>query len=281
MRDENQYFDLSATLLPLDMTSSITQPPAYFGNTFTPTTHSKAEGLTDPVNNQLPPKYVVVVTGAGKGLGYNISLAYAHAGASGICISSRTKSDLDELEKKLLEINPKLDVQAQICDTTSESDVEKLAEGVKAHFGRLDCVIANAGIISKYKEDGTLPIGIDDPDFDRVISINLLGSRRVAKHFLPQLVATTDGPQIFIVITSLASHSSDSNYCPIAYNVSKLATNRLAEHIHNDHAKEGILAFAVHPGAVVTPQTARHSTGKGDKWEQGNRVSKPLIKCSC
>jgi NAD(P)-dependent dehydrogenase (short-subunit alcohol dehydrogenase family) len=261
------------------MAPNLAQPPAYFGNTFTPTIHSKAEGLTDPVNNQLPPKYVVVVTGAGKGLGYMISLAYAQAGASGICISSRTKSDLDELTKKLQEINPKLDVQSQICDTTSDSDVEKLADGVKSHFGRCDCVIANAGIISKYKEDGTLPIGIDDPDFDRVISINLLGSRRVAKHFLPQLVATTDGPQVFVVITSLASHSFDSNYCPIAYNVSKLATNRLAEHIHNDHEKEGILAFAVHPGAVVTPQTAKHSTGKGDKWEQGTNVPRLIRAC--
>lgn len=167
-----------------------------------------------------------------------------------------------------------MDVLAQICDTTSDSDVEKLAHAVRAHFGRVDAVIANAGIISKYKEDGTLPIGIDDPDFDRVISINLLGSRRVAKHFLPQLATTTDGPQVFVVITSSASHSVDSNYCPIAYNVSKLATNRLAEHIHNDHEKEGILAFAVHPGAVVTPQTAKHSTGEGDKWEQGERSLK-------
>jgi hypothetical protein len=57
------------------------QPPAYFGMNFTSTIHSKAEGLTDPINNQLPPKYVVVITGAGKGLGYNIALAYTKAGA--------------------------------------------------------------------------------------------------------------------------------------------------------------------------------------------------------
>lgn len=60
------------------------QPPAYFGNTFTKTIHTKAEGATDPVNNKLPAKYVVVVTGAGKGLGYEISLAYAKAGARSV-----------------------------------------------------------------------------------------------------------------------------------------------------------------------------------------------------
>lgn len=204
---------------------------------------------------------------------------------SGICISSRTQSDLDNLTKKLSEINPEVDVQAQICDTTSESDVERLADAVKSRFKRVDTVIANAGIISKYKEDGTLPIGIDDPDFDRVISINLLGSRRVAKHFIPQLATTIDGPQNFVIITSLASHSGDSLHCPIAYNVSKLATNRLAEHIHNDHGNEGILAYAVHPGAVVTPQTAQHSTGKGDKWDQGkppilSHFARTNLECS-
>jgi NAD(P)-dependent dehydrogenase (short-subunit alcohol dehydrogenase family) len=259
--------------------------PPYLGLNFTPTVHSKAEGPTDPVNNQLPPNYVVVITGAGKGLGYNIALAYAKAGASGISISSRTKSDLYDLTQELLKINPRLDVQVQICDTTSDSDVEELAEGVKTHFGRVDAVIANAGIISKYKADGTLPVGIDDDDFDRVISINLLGSRRVAKYFLSQLSATKDGPQVFVVITSAASHFADSNATTVAYNISKLGSNRLAEHIHNDHRKDGVLAFAVHPGAVLTPQTAKHSTQKGDMWEQGTAflyrdAKKLLILCS-
>jgi NAD(P)-dependent dehydrogenase (short-subunit alcohol dehydrogenase family) len=257
-------------------TMALLESPDHFGLNFTKTIHSKAEGPTDPSNNKLPSNFVAVVTGAGKGLGYHISLAYAQAGARGISISSRTKADLDELTAKLLEINPKLDVLAQTCDTTKDADVKKLADDVRAHFGRADAVIANAGIISKYLQDADgsnrrLPVGIvEDDDFDRVISINFLGSQKTAKYFVPLLKETKDGPQVYVCITSLAGQWPQSQFTPVAYNVSKIAVNRMVEHIHNDHNQsDGIQAFAVHPGAVLTPQTEKHSTGKGDVWEQG------------
>ncbi|KAF2103945.1 NAD(P)-binding protein [Rhizodiscina lignyota] len=250
-------------------------PPDHWGNNFT-TNHSRAEGPTDPSNNQLPPNFVVVVTGAGKGLGYHIALAYAKAGAHGLCISSRTQKDLDDLSAELRGINPKLDILARTCDTRKIEDVIKLADEVKGRFGRADVVIANAGVISNYIYDGPdgsnrrLPIGvIEDDDFARVIDINLTGSWRVARYFVPLLRDTEDGAKTFIVISSAAAHCEDSKLTPIAYNLSKIATNRMAEHIHNDHyAKDGILAYAVHPGAVVTPQTELHSTQKGDLWER-------------
>ncbi|KAF2435089.1 NAD(P)-binding protein [Tothia fuscella] len=249
--------------------------PAHYGSNFCPTTHSKAEGLTDPANNKLPANFVVVVTGAGKGLGYHIALAYAKAGASGISISSRTKKDLDDLSSQLHQINPNLEILAQTCDTTKDEEVQQLASGVQARFGRVDAVIANAGIISKYlqDEDGSnrrLPVGaVEDDDFDRVILINLIGSQKVAKYFIPLLEATRDGPQAYVVITSMASQLPHSQFTTMAYNLSKIAVNRMAEHIHNDHnEKDGIQAFAVHPGAVLTPQTELHSTEKGDAWEQ-------------
>jgi NAD(P)-dependent dehydrogenase (short-subunit alcohol dehydrogenase family) len=242
------------------------------GVNLTKTYHTKAEGLTDPSNIKLSNPFVVLVTGAGKGLGLHISLAYARAGASGIIICSRTAEDLQALTKEIHSINSKCDVLSRVCDTTRDEDLAQLATDVEKHFGRLDVAVANAGVISKYiyDEDGSnrrLPQGIlEDPDFERVVDINLIGSYRVAKHFTPLLIATKDGPQSYIVITSMASHSTSSMWTPIAYNVTKLALNRLAEAIHVDHhEKDGINSFALHPGAVVTPQTELHT---GDIWGQ-------------
>ena len=105
----------------------------------------------------------------GKGLGYNISLAYARAGATGLIISSRTQSDLDKLETELHKINPKLEVLSQTCDTMNDDDVARLAAATKERFnGKLDVCVANAGVISKYLQDGTLPQGImSDLDLER------------------------------------------------------------------------------------------------------------------
>lgn len=248
--------------------------PDHWGFKFTEKIHSKAEGPTDPNKIKLHSNYVVLVTGAGKGLGYNIALSYAKAGAKGIIIASRTQADLDKLAAEIKTINSNTEVLSQTCDTMKDSDVESLAKAANSKFGRLDAAIANAGIISKYitKPDGKeyLPVGIvEDPDLLRVIETNLLGSWRVAKNFVPMLQATTDGPQAFAVITSVASHMTDSQFTPVAYVLSKVAVNRMVECIKNDHGEggKGVVAYAVHPGAVVTPQTERHhETQLGKVW---------------
>jgi NAD(P)-dependent dehydrogenase (short-subunit alcohol dehydrogenase family) len=242
--------------------------PSTSGFDFTQTLHSKAEGPTDPANNKPKGPFVVCVTGAGKGLGFHISLAYAKAGVTGLAISSRTQSDLDTLTAELKKVNPKLDILAQLCDTMKDEDVKKLAKATKDRFGRVDVCIANAGVISKYLSDGSLPKGIvADLDFERVIDINLLGSVRVAREFTP-LLLESKGARTFIVITSLAAHFTHSNLTPIAYNVSKQAACNLVEHMENDHGKDGLISYAVHPGAVLTPQTEHHSLEKGDIWEK-------------
>ncbi|KAK3072449.1 hypothetical protein LTR53_006776 [Teratosphaeriaceae sp. CCFEE 6253] len=246
--------------------------PRDYGLRFTSTIHTHAEGSTDPRNNQVHTNFVVVVTGAGKGLGYHIALAYAQAGAKGIVVASRTESDLVKLEKDIQAINPATTVLVQTCDTQDDGQVRRLAEATKAKFGRLDVVIANAGIISKYIKDADggerLPIGIvEDSDFERVINTNFLGSYRVAKYFVPQLIETNDGPQAYVCITSLAGHTSSSFVTPIAYNLSKTASNRMVEHIHHDHGKDGVQAFTLHPGAVLTAQTElHHTTQLGSAW---------------
>ncbi|KAH0843992.1 hypothetical protein Z517_08228 [Fonsecaea pedrosoi CBS 271.37] len=254
--------------------------PDHYGQRFTRTLHHKAEGPTLPENNPLS-SFIVVVTGAGKGLGVYISLAYARAGVKGICISSRTQSDLDALEKQLKEVNPSVEILSEICDTTDPKAVQALAEKVREKWqGRLDVAIANAGVISKYlydtdaktgeKTNRRLPSGIvEDDDFQRVIDINLLGSYYVAKYFTALLVAPENPSTVraYVVITSMAAQVTDSSFLPVAYNVAKFANNRMVEHMATDHKAEGLLAFAVHPGAVLTPQTEKHSNEKGDAWD--------------
>ncbi|KAF2029511.1 NAD(P)-binding protein [Setomelanomma holmii] len=254
--------------------------PTHYGMSFTPTIHAQIPANIDPSHVTLSRPFVVVVTGAGKGLGWHISLAYAKAGASALSISSRTMGDLDALEKEIRKVaKGEVEVLKTVCDVQSDASVAHLEQQVRQEWGRVDVVIANAGIISKYvegektsssgesqgMEKSNLPIGIvEDADWARVVDINLLGVWRISKAFMPLLTQTTDGPQTLICSTSLAAHSMDSALTPIAYNVSKIACNRLIEHIANDHGKDGICTYALHPGAVLTPQTQHH---QGPGWD--------------
>ncbi|KAF2664992.1 hypothetical protein BT63DRAFT_428938 [Microthyrium microscopicum] len=84
--------------------------PDRYGLSLTPTLHRRTERRTDPSNNQLPPGFVAVITGAGQGI--TMALSFAKAQASGISISSLTQPELDKLADELREINPKLKVLA-------------------------------------------------------------------------------------------------------------------------------------------------------------------------
>ncbi|KAH7092542.1 hypothetical protein FB567DRAFT_545690 [Paraphoma chrysanthemicola] len=254
--------------------------PTHTGVSFTPTIHSSIPPNIDPSRVTLSHPFVVVVTGAGKGLGWHISLAFAKAGASGISISSRTSGDLDALEKEIRKSEESVEgLEREVRENTRARTRESADTGFHSRWGRVDVVIANAGIISKYVErpktsnsnngaiESNLPIGIiEDTDWARVLDINLLGVWRISKAFMPLLSATPTGAQTLICSTSLSSHGTSSAVTPIAYNVSKIACNRLIEHIAADHGDEGIHAYALHPGAVLTPQTQAHA---GPVWESG------------
>lgn len=70
-----------------------------------PTTHKTIYPSIEPSAARLPPKFVVFITGAGRECGKGIAIAYAKAGASGIIITSRTASELDEVAAEIKEIS--------------------------------------------------------------------------------------------------------------------------------------------------------------------------------
>lgn len=225
--------------------------PAHYGLSFTKKFHSQIPASISPDSVALPDPFVVVVTGAGKGLGYHISLAFARAGCSGIVISSRTEADLDLLESEIgliaTENGRSVEVLKVVCDVRNDAEVETLEGDVRRKWGRVDVVIANAGVVSSYvtpsssTSKSNLPHGlVQDGDWARVVDINLNGVWRVSRAFLPLLAETKDGPQTIISSCSMAAHSVVSELTPVAYNLSKMAVMRLMECISNDHSTEGV-----------------------------------------
>ncbi|MBW8487099.1 SDR family oxidoreductase [Actinomadura parmotrematis] len=164
---------------------------------------------------------VVVVTGAARGLGALLAKGAASRGA----------------RVALLGLEPaELAAAAKACgpaarwweaDVTSPEALAATAGEVLAHFGRVDTVVANAGIATGG------PVQYSDPrTFDKVIEVNLLGSVNTARAFLPAL---RESQGYFFQIASLAALTAApmmAAYCASKSGVEAFAHSLRAEVAH-------------------------------------------------
>ncbi|KAI1457951.1 hypothetical protein F4805DRAFT_457139 [Annulohypoxylon moriforme] len=216
--------------------------------------HTSLYDAIDPSKLRLPPNYSVCILGASRGIGENIAYAYAAAGARSIVLAGRASSQtlLATVAAKARSLNPDPTASVTIapCDLTSSSEVADLARAVRAQIPRLDAVILNAGF------SGPVILRMDDgdpADFRTCVDVNYLGTYNVAHWFLPLLkrdAGTEAGT--FIVVNAMASLITQGPIANAGYCVGKMAQLRLVEMVAEQYGKEGILAVAVHPGAVLT-----------------------------
>ena len=217
---------------------------------FVDTQHSKPAATLDPRNNKLSTPLNVLIIGASKGIGAGIAHAYAEAGAAHLILAARASSsqELAAVEQKVKELNPSVSTTCLAVDITSSRSVAELAKRVKEEFGKLDIVILNSG----YSGPVVLKVDEGDPqDFQDVFDVNVQGTYLVAHHFIP-LLKESDGAKTFIAVNSFAALITGGHIANTAYCISKFAQARLIEFLSEQYAADGILAVAVHPGAVNT-----------------------------
>jgi NAD(P)-dependent dehydrogenase (short-subunit alcohol dehydrogenase family) len=134
---------------------------------------------------------VVVVTGAARGVGALLARKLAARGARLALVGLEP----DELKNVTASLGA--EAACWTADVTDRAAMAEVAGEVVARFGRIDAVVANAGVATGG------PFLDSDPDaFDRVIHVNLLGSISTARAFLPALI---DSHGYFLQIASLAA----------------------------------------------------------------------------
>ncbi len=133
------------------------------------------------------------------------------------------------------------------CDVTDEASVDAAFTAVEAEVGRVDVLVANAGIT-----EDTLLMRMTEDCFTRVVDTNLTGAYRVAKRATPNMLKARSGRMIFISsVVALTGAPGQANYA-----ASKAGLIGLARSIARELGSRNITANVVAPGFIDTDMTA-------------------------
>lgn len=175
---------------------------------------------------------VALVTGAAHGLGRTISTWLAEAGASGIGFDSAEFEDA--MPDGWIEYRG---------DVTTEAAIAGAVELAAKRFGRLDIVVANAGLVPPWRDTEHL----DLEEWDTVFAVNVKGVAATIKHAIPLLKRT--GGSV-IVMGSLNSRRAHPKQC--LYSATKHAVLGIVRAAALDLGRYGIRVNALGPGPVAT-----------------------------
>ncbi len=177
------------------------------------------------------------ITGGGSGIGAATAKKFAAAGAK-IAV---TDLSLEGLERVAQEISG--EVFTALADVTNREQVQAAVKGITDKFGRLDILIANAGVT----KDG-LALKMSETNWDLVVDVSLKGTFLCCQAAMRPMMTQKSG-----CIVTTASVASLGNPGQANYSAAKAGIIGLTKTLALELAPFGIRANCVAPGAVDTP----------------------------
>ena len=191
-----------------------------------------------------------LVTGAARGIGLAIAEEMVRQGAE-VCI---TDIDRPAVREAARAIGP--EVLALRLDVTSAADWERGVAAIEGHFGRLNVLVNNAGIIIPGNVEE-----LSEADWDRTMRVDLKSVFLGCKHALP--VLARHAPAAIVNISSIAAMVAGHNFA--AYNAAKAGVLMLTKSVALDAARRapGVRVNSVHP-AFIDTRMVDEVVGGGD-----------------
>ncbi|MEN0004107.1 MAG: oxidoreductase [Bacteroidota bacterium] len=210
--------------------------------------HAKSTGQEVLAEVDLSGK-VAIVTGGYSGIGLETTRALAAKGAT-VIVPARS---MQKATDNLTAIEGKVHIAEM--DLSNLDSVQKFADNMNTELSQLDLLINNAGIMAN-------PETRVGPGWESQFGVNHMGHFALTKALMP-LLEKTSGTRV-ICLSSTAHKLSDIKWEDIqftsgnydkwqAYGQSKTANALFANALSRKLKPTGGLAFAVHPGGILTP----------------------------
>ena len=181
---------------------------------------------------------VAVITGGASGIGLATAKKLLSEGAKVVLVD--WNEDVGDIAKTLN--NDSIGIR---CDVSSDTDVQKCVNEVIEKFGRIDLLVANAGIgggPNKAHE-----VSVDE--WNKVIGVNQTGVFLMNKYVISEMLKTGGGA----IVNTSSMYGLVGTTMSFAYSASKGAINQMTRSLALTYARDNIRVNAVAPGYVDTP----------------------------
>jgi len=205
---------------------------------------------------------VAIITGAGSGIGRACALRFAEAGA-GVVISDIRNEKLKAVAEEISRRNASC--LSVVADVSRATACERLADTVLSAWGRIDMLVANAGI----QQAGGLLEAVED-DWDRILGVNLKGAAYSCKAVIPAMLQQGSGS--IVVVSSVNAIVGSAGMA--IYDMSKAGVLALMRNLATEFGSRGIRVNAICPGNTLTEFHIDKMAEKGISVEQIRAMTK-------
>jgi len=199
---------------------------------------------------------IALITGATRGIGFATAQVFAEQGAQ-VVLTGRSLVAAQAACQRILATQPQARLEAQVLDVTDQSSVKTCFQTVFRTHGRLDTLVANAGIM----EDALLGM-VNEAQMQRTFETNTFGVIRCAQYASRLMARGGQGGSI-VNLTSIIG--TQGNVGQVVYSASKAAVIGITRSLAKELAAQNIRVNAVAPGFIDTDMARSISS---EKFEQ-------------
>jgi NAD(P)-dependent dehydrogenase (short-subunit alcohol dehydrogenase family) len=205
--------------------------------------------MTDPTQGtRIGPRLAgrsCVVTGAGSGIGRATATRFATEGAR-LVATDIEASGLAELQAELAHGEAELEII--VGDVSDPQDAQAMIQCAMDSYGRIDVLVANAGVIPLLDVVTATP-----QDWDEVMNIDGRGMFLTCKYAIEQMRETSGGS--IVCVSSISGVAGQKNQA--IYGPAKFVASGLTKHLAVEWADHGIRVNAVAPGTIRTERVRK------------------------
>lgn len=184
---------------------------------------------------------VAVISGSSRGIGRGIAAALLQEGCR-VVVTGRNAQDVESCEKDFSSLYPGK-VMGFSGELSNERVLDDLAQNILSKWGKIDCLVANAGAVKPVEE-----LDICSEDWQWYINSNFYVAVRLIRRFVPEVKKSRGS---IVLISSIAGVEDIG--APLPYSAAKAALSMYAKGLARKLAVHQIRVNCIAPGNIIFP----------------------------